>query len=254
MDTFDLRQYLNNNPLLQEGLIYEAADEELIKKAVAKALSLSVEDVPDSDPGEVDKPLKEIAISTIVLIASLIPTALELIGGIINATKRKYGLEDSEKLELAKLDKLIAEKKKYIEALDSKQIGVVGSKEEKERVTLEKLQEEREEKFGSVYGNFFKHAGHTLHEVYTSPIQAFLLVSSWTLKRLGKESKLHDGRFRDRLSNVIYAVIMCSIGTVGVLSHLSHLSGVAAVSTAIADGFKAGKSIKEIIEGALTYI
>tara|TARA_R110000868_G_scaffold378506_1_gene643955 strand:+ start:27 stop:791 length:765 start_codon:yes stop_codon:yes gene_type:complete len=254
MDTFDLRQYLNNNPLLQEGLLYEASDAELIKKAVAKILDIPVEDVPDSDPGEVEKPLDEIAVSTGILIASIAPVVLEAIAGMINATKREYGLDKNQKLELAKLDKRIAKKKKYLDTLDSKQFGTVSPKEEQERKTIEGLEKERAAKFDSSYGKLFKDIAHGLHSTYTSPIRAILVGTSWGLKLLKKESKLHDKDFREKLANIIYATAMCIYAGIQSINYLTGLPGVASVATGIVDAVKSGKSAVEVIKSVATFI
>ena len=55
MDNFDLRKYLANNPLLNEGLIFEAISDDEIEKAAAAALNVSVDDIPDQEPTEEEK-------------------------------------------------------------------------------------------------------------------------------------------------------------------------------------------------------
>ena len=44
MENFDLRKYLANNPLLNEGLIFEAISDDEIEKAAAAALNVSIDD------------------------------------------------------------------------------------------------------------------------------------------------------------------------------------------------------------------
>lgn len=92
-------------------------------------------------------------------------------------------------------------------------------------------------------------AGHKLHEVYTKPIERFLAGISYFQK---PGSKLKDKKYRQKVANIIYAVIMLSIAGVGVAQHIKHLDGVGPVLHVIADGVKSGVSIADIAKNALS--
>ena len=251
MDNFDLRKYLANNPLLNEGLIFEAVSDDEIEKAAAAALNVSVDDVPDQEPTEEEKAkVDESAILTAITIAGLIPPALNLVGGIANKAKEMFGLSDEEKQELEKLDKLIKGKEKYIEDLDVKN----SPKEEEEREKLETLKKQRDEKFGTKIGNMAKHAGHGLHELYTRPIRKMLQFVAWTAEKFGKKTKLQDEKYREKLANIIYAAAMLTVAGFGVAAHIKHLAGVGPVLTTLADGVKAGKSVVDLVKDAALLI
>jgi hypothetical protein len=251
MDTFDLRKYLTNNPLLNEGLIFEAISDDEIEKAAAAALNVSVDDIPDQEPTEEDKAkVDESAVTLAITIAGLIPPALNLVGSIANKAKQMFGLSPEEQAELAKLDKLISGKEKYIEDLDVKN----SPKEEEERSKLEQLKKQRDEKFGTKIGNMAKHAGHSLHEAYTYPIRKMLQFVAWTAEMFGKKTKLQDEKYREKLANIIYATAMFGVAGYGVASHIKHLVGVGPVLTTLADGVKAGKSVVDIVKDAALLI
>ena len=251
MDTFDLRKYLANNPLLNEGLIFEAISDDEIEKAAAAALNVSVDDIPDQEPTEEDKAkVDESAVTLAITIAGLIPPALNLVGSIANKAKQMFGLSPEEQAELAKLNKLISGKEKYIEDLDVKN----SPKEEEERSKLEQLKKQRDEKFGTKIGNMTKYAGHSLHEAYTYPIRKMLQFVAWTAEMFGKKTKLQDEKYREKLANIIYATAMFGVAGYGVASHIKHLVGVGPVLTTLADGVKAGKSVVDIVKDAALLI
>jgi len=251
MDAFDLRKYLANNPLLNEGLIFEAVSDDEIEKAAAVALNVSVDDVPNQEPTEEEKAkVDESAVTLAITIAGLIPPALNLVGYVANKAKEMFGLSPEEQVELAKLDKLISGKEKYIEDLDVKN----SPEEEEERSKLEQLKKQRDEKFGTKIGNMAKHAGHSLHEAYTYPIRKMLQFVAWTAEKFGKKTKLQDEKYREKLANIIYAATMFTIAGVGVASHIKHLTGVGPVLTTLADGVKAGKSVVDIVKDAALLI
>jgi hypothetical protein len=251
MDNFDLRKYLANNPLLNESLIFEAISDDEIEKAAAAALNVSVDDIPDHEPTEEEKAkVDESALTLAITIAGLIPPALNLVGGIANKAKEMFGLSDEEKIELEKLIKLIKGKEKYIEDLDVKD----SPEEEEEIKKLEALKKQRDEKFGTKIGNMAKHAGHGLHEFYTSPIRKMLQFVAWTAEMFGKKTKLQDEKYREKLANIIYAVTMLSVAGFGVASHIRHLVGVGPILTTAAEGIKAGKSVVDIIKDAALLI
>jgi hypothetical protein len=251
MDTFDLKKYLANNPLLNEGLIFEAISDDEIEKAAAAALNVSVDDIPDQKPTEEEKAkIDEVSATLLITIAGLIPPALNLVGSIANKAKQMFGLSPEEQAELAKLDKLISGKEKYIEDLDVKN----SPKEEEERSKLEQLKKQRDEKFGTKIGNMTKHAGHSLHEAYTYPIRKMLQFVAWTAEMFGKKTKLQDEKYREKLANIIYATAMFGVAGYGVASHIKHLVGVGPVLTTLADGVKAGKSVVDIVKDAALLI
>ena len=251
MENFDLRKYLANNPLLNEGLIFEAISDDEIEKAAAAALNVSVDDIPDQEPTEEEKAkVDESAVTLAITIAGLIPPALNLVGYVANKAKEMFGLSPEEQAELAKLDKLISGKEKYIEDLDVKN----SPKEEEERSKLEQLKKQRDEKFGTKIGNMAKHAGHSLHEAYTYPIRKMLQFVAWTAEMFGKKTKLQDEKYREKLANIIYAATMLTIAGFGVASHIKHLVGVGPVLTTLADGVKAGKSVVDIVKDAALLI
>ena len=251
MDAFDLRKYLVNNPLLNEGLIFEAVSDDEIEKAAAVALNVSVDDVPNQEPTEEEKAkVDESAVTLAITIAGLIPPALNLVGYVANKAKEMFGLSPEEQVELAKLDKLISGKEKYIEDLDVKN----SPEEDEERSKLEQLKKQRDEKFGTKIGKMAKHAGHSLHEAYTYPIRKMLQFVAWTAEKFGKKTKLQDEKYREKLANIIYAATMFTIAGVGVASHIKHLAGVGPVLTTLADGVKAGKSVVDIVKDAALLI
>jgi hypothetical protein len=222
MDNFDLRKYLANNPLLNEGLIFEAVSDDEIEKAAAAALNVSIDDVPDQEPTEEEKAkVDESAVTLAITIAGLIPPALNLVGSIANKAKQMFGLSDEEQAELAKLDKYIEDMEKYIENLDKKN----SPKEEEERSRLEQAKKQRDEKFGTKIGNMAKHAGHSLHEAYTYPIRKMLQFVAWTVEKFGKKTKLQDEKYREKLANIIYAAAMLTVAGFGVAAHIKHLAG-----------------------------
>ena len=251
MDTFDLRKYLANNPLLNEGLIFEAVSDDEIEKAAAAALNVSVDDVPDQEPTEEEKAkVDESAVTLAITIAGLIPPALNLVGSVANKAKQMFGLSPEEQAELAKLNKLISGKEKYIEDLDRKN----SPEEDEERSKLEQLKKQRDEKFGTKIGNMAKHAGHSLHEAYTYPIRKMLQFVAWTAEKFGKKTKLQDEKYREKLANIIYAATMLTIAGFGVAAHIKHLAGVGPVLTTLADGVKAGKSVVDLVKDAALLI
>ena len=225
-----------------EEFIFEISDDE-IKKAAAAALNTSINNISNNKPSE-EKKIDEEAITLAITIAGLIPPALNLVGNIANKAKQMFGLNDKEKEILAQLDKKIKEKKELINKLDKEN----NPREKKERELLDQLIKQKDEKFGTKIGNMAKHAGHSLHEAYTFPIRKMLQFVAWTSEKFSKKTKLSDEKYREKLSNIIYAVAMLSIAGYGIASHITHLAGVGPVITTLADGVKAGKSIVDIVK------
>ena len=237
MDTFDLRAYLNENRLLEDEFISEV-DQKAIVAAAAKALKIKPEQVKTSEKDS-KEPVEEVAIGTIALIAGLIPPALELVGGILNGAKQKFGLNDAEKKELEKL----------IKTFDSKQKGSQSPEEQRARKLLQQYQEEKDKKFGTKLGNMAKHAGHSLHSAYTAPIRGMLYLVGLTAG-----GPLKDKKYREKIANIIYAAAMIGIAGAGAIGHIKHLTGVGPIITTIADLVKEGLSIKDVVKSVAKMI
>ena len=255
MDTFDLRKYLANNPLLNEDLIFEAVSDDEIEKAAAAALNVSIDDIPDQEPTEEEKAkVDEVAATLAITIAGLIPPALNLVGFVANKAKQMFGLDDQEQKELEELEKKIEFTKDLIKKSDKSTFGDISAEERQARARLERLEQEKDKKFGTKIGNMAKHAGHSLHEAYTYPIRKMLQFVAWTAEKFGKKTKLQDEKYREKLANIIYATTMLGIAGFGVATHIQHLAGVAPVLTTLADGVKAGKSVVDIVKDAALLI
>lgn len=257
MDNFDLKKFLIENKLtynsrLEKSLLFEEVSDDAAEKAAAALLGIQPDQVADHQPTDQEKqPIDEVAGLLAVTIAGLIPVALDLVGSVTNKAKQLVGLTPEEKKELARINELIAGKKKYIQDLDKKN----DPKEEQEVAKLKKLEEEKNQKFGTKFGNWAKHAGHDLHHAYTYPIRKMLQMVAWTQAKFGKkDGKLQDEHYREKLANIIYGVTMLGIAGVGIASHIQHLAGVGPVLTTLADGVKAGKSTAEIIQGVASLI
>jgi hypothetical protein len=124
----------------------------------------------------------------------------------------------------------------------------------RERELLDQLIKEKYKRFGSKFAAWAKHLAHDLHDKYTSPIRKFLEAIAWTAKKFGKKTRLQDEKFREKISNIIYAVTMFGIGGKGVFEHIGHLSGIAETAVTIADGLKAGKSVVDVVKDAALLI
>ena len=225
MDTFDLKKYLAEGKLYEdESIIIEISDADIVK-AVAKVANISPKEL--AVKAKEDK-IEESVVLTGITILGLIPPALELIGNITNATSRAFKLTDEEKEDYNDLSKKI--------------------KDEKDSSKKKELKKQRDKKYGSKVGNWFKDAGHSLHHKYTFPIRKLLNFAG----KFAKEgSSLKDKEKNEIRANIIYAVIMAGIAGFGIWSHIGHLKGVANVATFIADSVKEGVSIADTIEGAL---
>ena len=225
MDNFDLKKYLAEGKLYEdESIISEISDADIVK-AVAKVANISPKEL--AVKAKEDK-IEESVVLTGITILGLIPPALELIGNITNATSRAFKLTDEEKEDYNDLSKKI--------------------KDEKDSSKKKELKKQRDKKYGSKVGNWFKDAGHSLHHKYTFPIRKLLNFAG----KFAKEgSSLKDKEKNEIRANIIYAVIMAGIAGFGIWSHIGHLKGVANVATFIADSVKEGVSIADTIEGAL---
>ena len=229
MDTFDLKKYLAENKLFEnEDIISEISDTDIIK-AVAKAADVSPKELVAKAKESEGENVDEAILSTVltgITILGLIPPALGLLGNITNATSRAFKLTDEEKEDYDKLSNDIKD----------------SSGDEKTA-----LKKERDEKYGSKVGNWFKNAGTGLHHKYTAPIRKML---NFAGKFAEKGSSLKDKEKNEVRANIIYAVLMAGIAGFGIWTHIGHLKGIAPVAGFIADSVKEGVSIAEIIEGA----
>ena len=229
MDNFDLKKYLAENKLFEnEDIISEISDTDIIK-AVAKAADVSPKELVAKAKESEGENVDEAILSTVltgITILGLIPPALGLLGNITNATSRAFKLTDEEKEDYDKLSNDIKD----------------SSGDEKTA-----LKKERDEKYGSKVGNWFKNAGTGLHHKYTAPIRKML---NFAGKFAEKGSSLKDKEKNEVRANIIYAVLMAGIAGFGIWTHIGHLKGIAPVAGFIADSVKEGVSIAEIIEGA----
>jgi hypothetical protein len=225
MDTFDLKKYLAEGKLYEENFIAEVSDADIVK-ALAKAVDMEPKDVASKVKASKDE-VNEIAVTTAITIAGLIPAAMELVGGAFNKAKNSFKLNEKERTEYLALQQF------YKEAKD---------KEEKKRLKKEM------EPYESKIGNWFKDAGHSLHKAYTWPIRKMLNLAGIFAS---KDSSLKDKEKVEKIANVIYAAAMIGLAGYGVASHIGHLKGVSDVAITIADGIKGGKSIKDAALGGL---
>lgn len=239
---------------INDNFIFEEVSDDAIEKAIAKVVKVdpSKIDLDKLEKGEApeEKDLKEF-VGLAITIAGLLPAALELVGGTTNWVKQNFALSDQEKKYLENLNTQIKNKKIQIDKADK---ANAASAEEKYREELEDLIKTKNELYGTKFGNKMKDWGHKLHHAYTWPIRKMLYGIAMYEKLVGRNSKeklskLQDKKHREKVANIIYAVIMMSIAGVGVASHIKHLAGVGPVLTTIADGVKGGKSAQEIIQG-----
>jgi hypothetical protein len=257
-NNFDLKKFLienkltSNSRILEESLLFEEVSDDAIEKAAAALLGIKPDQVADQQPtGKGEQQIDEAVELLAITIAGLIPVALNLVGSVANKAKELVGLTPEEKKELARINELIAGKKKYIKDLDKKN----DPREQQAVDELEKLEKEKDKKFGTKFGNMAKHAGHSLHKGYTWPIRKFLQTIAWTQAKFGKkDGKLQDKNYREKIANITYAAFMLGIAGVGIASHIQHLTGVGPIITTLADGVKAGKSTAEIVQGVASLI
>jgi len=146
-----------------------------IVKALAKVVDMEPKDVVAKIKADKEE-VNEIAITTAITIAGLLPAAMELVGGAFNKAKNSFKLNEKEKTEYLALQQF------YKEAKD---------KDEKKRLKKEM------EPYESKIGNWFKDAGHSLHKAYTAPIRGLLWMAS---KLAPKDSSLKDKEKREKNS------------------------------------------------------
>jgi len=180
MDTFDLKKYISDNPLLKEEILTEVSDADIVK-ALAKVVDMEPKDVVAKIKADKEE-VNEIAITTAITIAGLLPAVMELVGGAFNKAKNSFKLNDKEKTEYLALQQF------YKEAKD---------KDEKKRLKKEM------EPYESKIGNWFKDAGHSLHKAYTWPIRKMLnLAGTFS----SKDSPLKDKEKVEKIVSKKYLV------------------------------------------------
>lgn len=217
----------------------------LVSKAVKKDVSEVKKKIDSSTTVTEEEDLNE---SLAITFALALPMILEAGGSLINLIKRNFGLDKKKMeeykkwdLEYEQLKKEIGEHKKSLNSLSNPSEK---TKHEEMMERLKKMKEERDEKFGTKIGEKLTHAGHSLHRVYTGPIRALL----WGISKFTPpDSKLRKKEIRDKIANIVYAVLMVGYAGYGVWHSISHLSGVSEAATAILDGTKGGKSVSEIL-------
>lgn len=235
------------NILLRETILSEVSQDD-INKAIAKATKVPIDKIEDilSDKDKNNDKNKLEEGSLLITLALLAPILLEAVGWLTNKVKRQF-LSGQEKKELEILKKKIEDKKLEKKNLDKKSFGLSKNEFELEK-QIKHLEHEMDEKFGSKIGNWFKSAGHELHKAYTVPI-LLILEGIATVQRWkgNKESLFQDPEYRQKIANIVYAVIMIGIAGVGIAGSLSHLTGVKEVMSVILEAVKGGKSIKDTV-------
>jgi hypothetical protein len=238
--------------------IFEQVSDEQIKQAAASVLQIPVNQiVTEPNTNNQKEIIKEIEIMSVISLVSLIPFILNLLGSGINKLKQTFGISEQQKIELERLNKLIATKEKYIKSLDKKN----SPKEMDERKKLDNLKKEKDKKFGSLVGNFFKTSSHAAHSAFIYPIVKFLQLINFTSPKVGKKLKIDHEIRREAVADIIYCVIMISLTSGAVIHHLSsqfsHLNQVTnfnLILTTIYDLYKSGKKIKDILSAVLILI
>lgn len=185
--------------------------------------------------------------------ALLIPTILSAAGQFINFLKTKFGLSKKKKIELQKLNKLIQDKKTYIQRLDTKD----SPKEFEQLKKLENLYHIKDEEYGTLVGNSLKELGHSIHEMYIAPLNYGLTKISDTAVyyKMKQPPWLLNPQKRQHAANIIYSVLCLAFAGWQGYEHLKHLPGLTTtVVTVIKEGIEGGKSIKEIITSVLALI
>jgi hypothetical protein len=175
------------------------------------------------------------------------------LGWVSNSINQKFLLSDSEKIELEGLEiaiEIAKDRKKRI----NKQDSTYSDDEKKLEKIIKELEEEKEEKFGTKLGSLFKEGAHAVHEIYLGPIKLLLSSIAWTADKFGKKIKIQDEAYRDKIAEIIYAVVMISAAGAGVASHLSHLTSIQPILTTIVELAKGGKSVGDILKAVITVI
>ena len=231
---------------VNEAVVSDNEIEALIAKAVKKPSS-----EVDLDAIEKGEELKEGAGVATVL---ALPVLLELASKLSNKIYRKLGLTPEEaKLYKAKKKEIndIKEKHNISKIIDFDPNDTPEQKAAKQEI--KKIEKFIGEKFPSFVGDILHYAGHKIHQGYTYPIRLLLKGAAFFVPS-GKGYKIKDPKFREKVANVIYAVIMTVIAGIGILDALSKYEGVRQAYTAIVELTEGGASLLEVAEGALEAI
>ena len=243
------RKYLAENTLQENE-----PSEDSVRDYLANALKISPDQVAFTpEEAESQTSTNEVAIATAFTVLGLIPIILEGLGWVSNSIKQKFGLSDSEKIELEKLEAKIEETKERKKVVN-KNDNTYSDEEKNLEKEIKELEEEKDKKFGSKLGIFFKDTAHGLHEMYLGPIKLVLEGIAWTASKFGKKIKIQDEAYRDKIAEIIYAIVMISAAGIGIASHFSHLNAVQPVLSTIVDMAKGGKSVADIVKTVITVI
>ncbi len=231
---------------INEAAVSDSEIEDLIAKAVKKPSSEI-----DLDAIEKGEEMKEGAgLATILAV----PVLLELASKLANKIYRKLGLTPEEaKLYKAKKKEIndIKEKHNISKIIDFDPNDTPEQKAAKQEI--KKIEKFIAEKFPSFVGDILHFAGHKIHQGYTYPIRLLLKGAAFFVPS-GKGYKIKDPKFREKVANVVYAVIMTVIAGLGILDALSKYEGVRQAYTAIVELTEGGASLLEVVEGALESI
>lgn len=189
--------------------------------------------------------------TTVLGFALLLPTILSSVGQFINWLKTTFNTKEQK--ELKQLNKLIQDKKRYVQRLDAKN----SPKEFQELAKLEKLYHVKDKQYGTLIGNSLKELGHKLHETYVAPINYILTKASDSAAyfKMKQPEWLANPQKRNHAANIIYSVFCLFFAGWQGYEHLKHLPGLSTtVVTVIKEGIEGGKSIREIITSTLALI
>lgn len=268
MNNFDLKSYLANNPLLTEAedaekVLADTPDD--IEAALAKALKMSPDELEKKITSKDKK--EKLDESLTVTLALLLPALLELTGGIANKIKQQFlPAEQRDDLnDLLQQIKDIRKKHDIGKFIDNPFNDTPEQKQAKGHI--KKIKKEIEDKYGAKVpwlkwdeekgfvrdDKSLKTLGHKLHHVYTSPIVAMLRLASMVP---GAPKILKDKGSRQKIADIIYAVVMLIMGGVHVKHGLhdilaAHGVDAAKLADTVGNGYKTGLSFAEIAGEAL---
>lgn len=195
MDTFDLREYLQNNPLLQEDLETKA-QKELEKELEKQGINPESED---------EEEINEVVITTALIITFIatilaIPSVLQLLSTITENVNRAFTRKYTDE-EIAK-----------IKSYNKENFG----KEDEKGHSLEK--------HTSKIAKFLDNLAHKLHGWFVIPIRLILLGAS-KIPFLGRWSWLKDESKRKKLADYLYIIVALSLGGYGLATHAISVTG-----------------------------
>ena len=195
MDTFNLKEYLKNNPLLKEDLETQA-QKELEQELEKQGLN------PEDGGGD---EVNEIAITgglIITVIAGIlaIPSLLKLLSTVTENINRAFTSEFN--------DEEIEEIKSY----NKTNFG----KEDEHGHSLEK--------HTSKIAKFLDNQAHKLHKWFVYPLQK-MLDGAAKIPLLGRWSWLKDEAKRKKLAEYLYIIVALALGGYGLATHAISVTG-----------------------------